>query len=335
MNLFKRLDSKSPLPADSSRSVTEVPRAATAPNLDGMVDDDETEDEERQRSRARHAHRHSAPSPSTPMHPASPTATLTEESAARPLSPSSTITDRRDNTDIDDEEDSPAHMRVSALSPTLPLPTLIPEDSPHKYGLKDRTDTPEANSPPPPDAELAKARCRSSGLAIFKVCFHFLFCYSHMNITLTFNPAGKKASICLVLSQWPEHRSPSRRVSFSVSQRDRQFARHNQHILQLDIPTKPHWRPALLRKPTGLSHGLNNPPILLDFSDCIPANSHRSRPRPQHRHDESQQRPALQVIRLRLRTTHLHHPTQVLPITPASHALTKQARTSRMRSVPR
>ncbi|KAM0713152.1 hypothetical protein Q7P35_000604 [Cladosporium inversicolor] len=168
MNLFKRLDSKSPLPADSSRSVTEVPRAATAPNLDGMVDDDETEDEERQRSRARHAHRHSAPSPSTPMHPASPTATLTEESAARPLSPSSTITDRRDNTDIDDEEDSPAHMRVSALSPTLPLPTLIPEDSPHKYGLKDRTDTPEANSPPPPDAELAKARCRSSGLAIFK-----------------------------------------------------------------------------------------------------------------------------------------------------------------------
>jgi len=171
MNVFKRLDSKSPLPTDSTRPVTEVPRAATAPNLDDMVDDDDTEDDERQRSRARHAHRHSAPSPSMPMQPASPTATLTEESAARPLSASGTITDRRGNTDLEDEEDSPAHTRVSALSPTLPLPEFIPEDSPHKYGLKDRMDTPEANSPPPPDAELAKARRRSSGLAIFKVHF--------------------------------------------------------------------------------------------------------------------------------------------------------------------
>ena len=171
MNVFKRLDSKSPLPTDSTRPVTEVPRAATAPNLDDMVDDDETEDEERQRNRARHAHRHSAPSPSMPMQPASPTETLTEESAARPLSASGTITDRRGNTDLEDDEDSPAHTRVSALSPTLPLPEFIPEDSPHKYGLKDRMDTPEANSPPPPDAELAKARRRSSGLAIFKVHF--------------------------------------------------------------------------------------------------------------------------------------------------------------------
>jgi hypothetical protein len=34
-------------------------------------------------------------------------------------------------------------------------------------------DTPEANSPPPPDAELAKARRRSSGLAIFNVRLRF------------------------------------------------------------------------------------------------------------------------------------------------------------------
>lgn len=170
MNVFKRLDSKSPLPADATRPVTEVPRAATAPNFDDMVDDDETEDDERQRSRARHAHRHSAPSPSMPMQPASPTATLTEESAARPLSASGTITDRRGGTDIEDEADSPAHLRVSALSPTLPLPTPVPEDSPHKYGLPDRMDTPDANSPSQADVELAKARRRSSGLAIFKVC---------------------------------------------------------------------------------------------------------------------------------------------------------------------
>jgi hypothetical protein len=172
MNVFKRLDVKSPLPIDLSGAVIEVPKAATAPNLDDMVDDEETEDDERERSRARHAHRHSAPSPSMPMHPASPTATLTEESAARPLSASDTITDRRDNTDVEDfaEEDSPAHLRISALSPTLPVPSPIPEDSPHKYGLKDRMDTPEANIPAQPDPELVKARRRSSGLAIFNVC---------------------------------------------------------------------------------------------------------------------------------------------------------------------
>ena len=184
MNVFKRLDSRSPLPTDSTRPVTEVPRAATAPNFDDMVDDDETEDDERQRSRARHAHRHSAPSPSMPTQPASPTATLTEESAARPLSASSTITDRRGNTDHEDEVDPPARTRVSALSPTLPLPEFIPEESPHKYGLKDRMDTPEANSPPQPDAELAKARRPSSGLAIFKVRFHLY--HSQPKIILTF-----------------------------------------------------------------------------------------------------------------------------------------------------
>jgi hypothetical protein len=108
-----------------------------------------------------------------PMQPASPTATLTEESAARPLSASGTITDRRGNTDVEDEEDSPAHLRVSALSPTLPLPTPVPEDSPHKYGLPDRMDTPEEIPPSQVDVELAKARRRSSGLAIFKVCLHF------------------------------------------------------------------------------------------------------------------------------------------------------------------
>jgi hypothetical protein len=175
MNVFKRLDTKSPLPTDLSGSGIEVPRAATAPNLDGMVDDDETEDDEQERSRARHAHRHSAPSPSMPMHPASSTATLTEESAGRPLSASDTITDRQPDIQSKDfvDEDSLAHLRISALSPTLPAPSPIPEDSPHKYGLKDRLDTPEADSLPPPDIELAKARRRSSGLAIFNVSLHF------------------------------------------------------------------------------------------------------------------------------------------------------------------
>jgi hypothetical protein len=173
INVFKRFDASSPHPTDITATVIEVPRAATAPNLDGMVDgdDSETEDDEPERTRARHAHRHSAPSPSIPMHPVSPSATLTEESAARPISASGTITGRQPDNQTPDsaEQDSPTHLRVSALSPTIPAPSPIPEDSPHKYGLKDRMDTPEAASSPPPDLELSKARRRSSGLAIFNV----------------------------------------------------------------------------------------------------------------------------------------------------------------------
>jgi len=173
INVFKRFDASSPHPTELTATVIEVPRAATAPNLDGMVDDDddETEDDEPERIRARHAHRHSAPSPSVPMHPVSPSATLTEESAARPISASGTITGCQPGFHMQDsaEQDSPTHLRISALSPTLPAPSPIPEDSPHKYGLKDRMDTPEAASPPPPDIEIAKARRRSSGLAIFTV----------------------------------------------------------------------------------------------------------------------------------------------------------------------
>jgi hypothetical protein len=173
INVFKRFDAGSPHPTEITATVIEVPRAATAPNLDGMVNDDDEEigDDEPERIRARHAHRHSAPSPSIPMHPVSPSGTLTEESAARPISASGTITGRQPDIQTPDsaEQDSPTHLRVSALSPTLPAPSPIPEDSPHKYGLKDRMDTPEAASPPPPDIEIAKARRHSSGLAIFNV----------------------------------------------------------------------------------------------------------------------------------------------------------------------
>lgn len=158
----------------------EVPRAATAPNLDNLADDDTTDDgsEEEERGKLRHVHRHSAPSPSIPVQPVSPSATLTEESAARPLSASGTITDhdRRRQSDTDEdapEEESPHHLRVSALSPSLPTPSPLPEDSPHKYGLKDRMETPEAPSPPP-DINVVKARRRSSGLEIFNVSIIFL-----------------------------------------------------------------------------------------------------------------------------------------------------------------
>jgi hypothetical protein len=170
-NVFKTLDSKSPIPPDFTATVIEVPRAATAPNLDGMGDDDvEAYDQEIERGRARHAHRHSAPSPSLPMRRVSAShATLTEAEAARPQSTVDTITDHNAHSDeTDNGESSPTHLRVSALSPTLPTPSPLPEDSPHKYGLRDRMDTPEAPSPPP-DIKVVKAKRRSSGLEIFNV----------------------------------------------------------------------------------------------------------------------------------------------------------------------
>lgn len=187
INVFKRMDSKSPLPSDFAAMAIEVPRAATAPNLDNLADDDTTEDgsEEEERGRLRHVHRHSAPSPSIPIQPASPSATVTEESAARPLSASSTITDhdRQRRTQSQDglvEEDTLQHLRISALSPTLPTPSPLPEDSPHKYGLKDRMETPEAPSPPP-DINVVKARRRSSGLEIFNVRSSFILSITDIN----------------------------------------------------------------------------------------------------------------------------------------------------------
>lgn len=150
-----------------------------------------------------------------------------------------------------------------------------------------------------------------------------------------FVKGSKNPPVGLVLPQWSEHRSPSRRVSRSVSQRNRQLARHSQHILQPNLPTKSQRHPALLCESTSLRHGLYHSPILLNLTHCLHADSHRSRPRPQHRHDESQQRSTLQVVRLRLRSTNFHYTTQVLPVTPAPHAFEKQACTSRMRSLPR
>jgi hypothetical protein len=57
--------------------------------------------------------------------------------------------------------------RDSALSPCIPAPSPLPEDSPHKYGLKDRMDTPDV--PEPEEINVVKARRRSSGLDIFNV----------------------------------------------------------------------------------------------------------------------------------------------------------------------
>lgn len=117
------------------------------------------------------------------------TVTMTESRAGQPLSASTTIRDftATDTEDCDDsipdiEEPSPEDdaQGLAALSPTLPAPSPLPEDSPHKYGLRDQLDTPEV--PEVTDTiNLPKARRKSSGLEIFTVS------YTLMSIAATIN----------------------------------------------------------------------------------------------------------------------------------------------------
>ncbi|KAK5133009.1 hypothetical protein LTR08_008296 [Meristemomyces frigidus] len=163
-NLFKRIDSKSPLPRPltaTSILVTEIrmPNNDESP-VDPFMDP-----------------AYSAQEPII-LHSAS-TMTVTEESAGQPLSASTTIRESRNesgspyqatvddaDSDFDEPPAVPTH-RSSALSPTIPAPSPLPEDSPHKYGLRDRMDTPELVQEPPVDINIVKARRRSSGLEIF------------------------------------------------------------------------------------------------------------------------------------------------------------------------
>ncbi|QIW97856.1 hypothetical protein AMS68_003374 [Peltaster fructicola] len=160
--LKKKAAAKAGLGANFTSTVIEVPRAATAPNLDLIEDNEQQWEDEEENRKIRHVKTLSAPSPVL-LSPGSP-ATITEESAARPLSAGTTVTGV--SLRSDDELPSPVHLRVSALSPTIPTPSPLPEDSPHQYGLKDFADTPS----PPPDPK--KAKRHSSGIDIFNVCTH-------------------------------------------------------------------------------------------------------------------------------------------------------------------
>ncbi|KAK3075979.1 hypothetical protein LTR53_000156 [Teratosphaeriaceae sp. CCFEE 6253] len=165
-NLLKRLDfdSKSPLPRPlTSTSIIITahakPDSPTDPYLDPA---------------------HSARE-SVLMLPSASEMTITDDSAGQPLSAQTTLKDSRHDSKtpyqaaVEDEEEDlvevpppvPTH-RSSALSPTLPAPSPLPEDSPHKYGLKDNMDTPEPEPVAAPvDINVNKARRRSSGLEIF------------------------------------------------------------------------------------------------------------------------------------------------------------------------
>lgn len=102
--------------------------------------------------------------------------TMTEDKASQPLSASTTIRDFRLLGHGQGSTDDQAHdgngrqpkpsLLNTGLSPTLPAPSPLPEDSPHKYGLRDKMDTPEL---PAKAMIIPKARRKSSGLEIFNV----------------------------------------------------------------------------------------------------------------------------------------------------------------------
>lgn len=192
-NLLQRIESKSPLPPALSGTVIEVRQQASPPASDTRQHEHDEDHEP--------AHNND---PCEMTHSAS-AMTITDDEQKQPLSRSTTIRESRSDTRADSKRNSrvdermgssedlvevspsrptsqatshplrispapPLSKRDSALSPTIPAPSPLPEDSPHKYGLKDRMDTPEVTEPE--EIKPVKARRRSSGLEIFNVSLH-------------------------------------------------------------------------------------------------------------------------------------------------------------------
>lgn len=194
-NLLHRIESKSPLPPAVTGAVIQVHQQVSPPVTDGTND----ENDESPVDPFMDGNRSSR---SPDVVPSASPVTTTEETARQPLSASTTIRESRSDTGAESRRESrmeerlesseevphlppsrptsqaasqplrlsPAPLQTkpdSALSPTIPAPSPVPEDSPHKYGLKDRMDTPEM--PEPEEINVVKARRRSSGLEIFNV----------------------------------------------------------------------------------------------------------------------------------------------------------------------
>lgn len=185
-NLFKRIDSKSPLPRDVTASVMSIlhrdghkKEDTTATDDDGQVSvpTDPFYDQHDYDDCSRY------PDVCSKVHSNS-NMTMTEDRATMPLSAATTIRDCKSadlpDSQTDSQTDGAADFKdvppvptddahvLSALSPTIPAPSPLPEDSPHKYGLRDKIDTPEVPEEPE-KINVAKMRRKSSGLEIFNV----------------------------------------------------------------------------------------------------------------------------------------------------------------------
>lgn len=188
-NLFKRMDSKSPLPRElTTHTVLQVTQQVSQSTFDGRDGDQNDESPIDPFLDINAPSSRSPPPDQMPQVHSASTMTITEESARRPLSASTTIrgsaiesrigsraetrTSFVENLDdvVADQQrcaTAPPANRGLTLSPSIPAPSPLPEDSPHKYGLKDRMDTPEI--PEPEKIDVAKLRRQSTGVDIFNV----------------------------------------------------------------------------------------------------------------------------------------------------------------------
>ncbi|RMY32652.1 hypothetical protein D0865_14675 [Hortaea werneckii] len=212
-NLFKRVDSKSPLPRPltatsiivTDRKPSDLPESPVDPYLEPA---------------------HKAREPII-LHSDS-TMTVDEKAAddisaaAKPSddsdkenqSPRAKLKDNSEHNE--DNHGTASALRASALSPTIPAPSPLPEDSPHKYGLKDRMETPEpepVKQPPPPEpVELNKAQRRSSGLEIFNEAKSLQSAQSFLNGLSTSRRRAESMNR-MTDSTWPTTTTTSRPVS--------------------------------------------------------------------------------------------------------------------------
>lgn len=182
-NVFKRIDSKSPLPRDVTNSVMSMLHGSgTHKKTDSCALEDDGVDENAPATPfldqpERHDHRY----PDNSKVNSTSTTTMTESKAEQPQSAGTTIRHHKSedqlnssNSHLDatmDTKDLPPlpSAEEEALSPTLPVPSPLPEDSPHKYGLRDKIDTPEPPKEAVKELSVAKMRRKSSGLEIFNV----------------------------------------------------------------------------------------------------------------------------------------------------------------------
>ncbi|KAK0267050.1 hypothetical protein LTR91_004693 [Friedmanniomyces endolithicus] len=308
-NHLKRLDVKSPLPRPlTATSILVTSHGNFNASLDSFVE-------------PAHCARESVI-----MLPSAATATtlVDGDAADQPLSASTTIRDKRCNgknpyqAAVEDADEDfvdvpppvPTH-RSSALSPTIPAPSPLPEDSPHKYGLKDHMDTPEPEVEAPVDISINKARRRSSGLEIFTVSTLNTLGFQQ---TLTRLPGSQNPPIRLFLPQRPLHQPPSRRIL------------PNPHLGHLaHHSNRQQQRPPLLS------------PLLPPFlPPNLPPNLHRP-PHPHPKHHQPRRpppRPQLQTQRLRLQPPLIPPPTALLPLALPPPGLREPAGARRVRHVP-
>lgn len=183
-------------------TVIAVPRAATAPNLDN-IDDVEVDEAEEQPNLppSKHGKTLSAPSPALASHPGSPDI-ITEGNAGRPLSVRTTMTTHSRQTATRDEPDDVDVRRTTgtpALSPTIPRPSPLSEDSPHQYGLKDFTDSPL----PKATVTSQQAKRRSNGVEMFNVSVDMSSVLEYANPTYRTHAACRPQPLSSTVSAMP------------------------------------------------------------------------------------------------------------------------------------